>query len=84
MVGRKEKIAKESGCLVMNDNSISLTDLPRRLREISGGSIAVPTYRVLYGRILDGAIPAQRINGRWHVSESVARDIVKALASSEE
>jgi hypothetical protein len=66
------------------DATISLTDLPRKLREISGGSIPVPTYRVLYGRILDGAIPAQRINGRWHVSESAARDIVKVLTSSRE
>jgi hypothetical protein len=65
---------------VIREGTISLTDLPRKLREISGGSIPVPTYRVLYGRVLDGAIPAQRINGRWHVSESVARDLARALA----
>jgi hypothetical protein len=69
---------------MIGEATISLTDLPRKLREISGGSIPVPTYRVLYGRVLDGAIPARRINGRWHVSESVARDIVKALAASQE
>ena len=84
MVGRKEKIAKESGCLIMNDKSISLTDLPRRLREITGGTVPVPTYRVLYARVLDGTLPAERRNGRWHVSESVARDIVKALAAPQE
>lgn len=39
----------------MSEASISLTDLPRKLREISGGSVPVPTYRVLYGRVLDGA-----------------------------
>ena len=67
----------------MNDNSISLTDLPRRLREITGGTVPVPTYRVLYGRVLDGAIPAQRINGRWQVSESVALGLAQALAGGQ-
>jgi hypothetical protein len=54
MAGRKEKIAEEGGCLVMNDNGISLTDLPRRLREIIGGTVPVPTYRVLYARCSTG------------------------------
>ncbi len=67
----------------MTDNSISLTDLPRKLREITGGEVAVPTYRVLYSRVLDGTVPAQRVNGRWHVSESVARDLAQALAGGQ-
>jgi hypothetical protein len=83
MVGRKEKIAKESGCPVMNHNSISLTDLPRKLREISGGSIPVPTYRVLYGRVLDGTLPAERRNGRWHVTESAVRDLAQKVAGEQ-
>jgi hypothetical protein len=63
----------------VTNNSIFLTDLPRKLREITGGNAPVPTYRVLYGRVLDGTIPAERRNGRWHVTESVAHDLAEAL-----
>jgi hypothetical protein len=64
----------------MNDNGISLTDLPRRLREITGGTVPVPTYRVLYARVLDGTLPAERRNGRWHVTESAVRDLAQEVA----
>jgi hypothetical protein len=60
-------------------DDIALTDLPRKLREITGGKALVPSYRVLYGRVLDGTVPAERRNGRWQVSESVARDLAKGL-----
>jgi hypothetical protein len=83
MVGRKEKIAKESGCPLMNDNSVSLTDLPRRLREITGGTVPVPTYRVLYARVLDGTLAAERRNGRWHVTESAVRDMSQKVAGEQ-
>jgi hypothetical protein len=83
MVGSKEKVAKESGCLVMNDKSISLTDLPRRLREITGGTVPVPTYRVLYARVLDGTLPAERRNGRWHVTESAVRDLAQHVVGEQ-
>ena len=67
----------------MNDNGISLTDLPRRLREITGGTVPVPTYRVLYARVLDGTLPAERHNGRWHVTESAVRDLAQKVAGEQ-
>jgi hypothetical protein len=63
--------------------SISLAGLPRTVREPSRGSANVLPYRMLYGRVPDGVIPAQRVNGRWHVSESVARDFAQALAGGQ-
>lgn len=63
----------------MSDDTIPLADLPRRLREITGGKAPVPSYRVLYGRVLDGTVPAERHNGRWHVTEAVARGLANNL-----
>lgn len=62
-----------------DEASISLTDLPRKLREITGGKAAVPSYRVLYARVVDGVLPAERHNGRWRVTETVARDLAESL-----
>jgi len=61
---------------------IALVDLPRKLREITGGSAPVPSYRVLYREILDGALAAERRNGRWVVAESVAHDLARRLVAA--
>lgn len=63
----------------MSDDTISLADLPRKLREFTDGKAMVPSYRVLYARVLDGTVPAERHNGRWHVTETVARDLANSL-----
>jgi hypothetical protein len=47
---------------------IGLSQLPRTLRDRYTGR--VPSYRLVYSAILNGEIPAQRLNGRWHVLAS--------------
>jgi len=61
--------------------TIALTDLPRKLREITGGTATVPSYRIIYGRVLDGAISAERRNGRWYVTDAVVREIASSLSA---
>jgi hypothetical protein len=43
----------------------------------------VPTYRVLYARVLDGTLPAERRNGRWHVTESAVRDLAREVTGEQ-
>lgn len=45
--------------------TIKLTDVPRRIRKDFG---KIVPYRKLHGRILDGAVPAERdASGRWEI-----------------
>jgi hypothetical protein len=47
---------------------LSITELPREIAAITGNP--PPSYRKVYERVLDGLIPAERLNGRWFVQES--------------
>jgi hypothetical protein len=62
----------------MPDNTMAVSELPRRVQELTGGAATI-SYRTLYGRVLDGAVPAERRRGRWHVAESIARDLSRQL-----
>lgn len=42
----------------------NLAQLPRLLRDRYSGKI--PTYRAIYARVLDGVLPGETRNGRWH------------------
>jgi hypothetical protein len=52
----------------MIEGRIPLTDVPRAIREEVKDTASAPTYRRIYVAILNGSIPAEQINGRWHVS----------------
>jgi hypothetical protein len=57
---------------------ILLTGVKREAEKIVGATIAVP-YRKLYEMALNGDIPAEQINGRWHVERSNIRAVANAL-----
>jgi hypothetical protein len=59
---------------MLNQEKVPLTKLPRELAALTGSS---PGYRQLWGMTVDGAIPAEQVNGRWHV----ARADVPAIAT---
>ena len=44
---------------------IGLTELPTALRRLTGAE--PPPYRALYAKVVDGAVPAERVRGRWYV-----------------
>lgn len=48
----------------VTDKKFPLTALASELRRLTG---KCPTYRVLYARVLNGELPAEQVNGRWHV-----------------
>jgi hypothetical protein len=45
-----------------------LSLLPTELQKLTGEPS--PGYRSLYGKILDGQLPAKQINGRWQVDRA--------------
>ena len=47
---------------------IALTELPAALAAHTGNMGEGPSYRRLYNLILDGVIPADRINGKLYVN----------------
>jgi hypothetical protein len=56
--------------------TIGLSDLPKILREMTGRPVS---YQVLYRRIVDGALPAEKSpSGRWLIS---ADDLPAYVAS---
>ena len=57
-----------------NQERVALTSLPRELASLTGTS---PSYRQLWSLTVDGAIPAEQANGRWHV----ARADIPAIAT---
>lgn len=57
---------------------IPLTQLAPELAKLTADT--APTYRRLYLKALDGALPgAHLVNSRWHVCRSDLRAIAKAL-----
>jgi hypothetical protein len=50
---------------------IPLTIVPRAIREAVKDSSTAPSYRRIYVAVLNGSIPADQINGRWHVSANL-------------
>jgi hypothetical protein len=50
---------------------IPLTVVPRAIRDAVQDSETAPSYRRIYVAVLNGSIPADRINGRWHVSSNL-------------
>lgn len=63
----------------MSNADIALTDLPRKLREITGSNVEIPTYRMFHAKVLNGTVPAERRNGRWHIKETVVRELANDL-----
>jgi hypothetical protein len=59
---------------MLNQEKVALTKLPRELVTLTGTS---PSYRQLWCLTVDGIIPAEQVNGRWHV----ARADVPAIAT---
>lgn len=55
------------------EDLISLTELPRELRkvaeplEVDASALTRVKYQALYGRVLDGVLPAERVGSRWFV-----------------
>ena len=60
----------------MNRCTIPLSLLPRRLAELTGKSV---TYRQCYARVLDGALPAEKVGGRWHIRPEDEAAAAKAM-----
>jgi len=59
----------------MSDLSL-LSELPRELKQVTG---TTPKYRAIYAKVLDGDIPAEKENGRWHYRHEDVPAIAKAL-----
>lgn len=55
----------------MTEEKIPLTHLSNALRNVVPDKSKVPSYRQLYAAILNGEIPADRINGRLHVNSNL-------------
>lgn len=65
----------------MSENSsphdvVQLAHAPRAVRAQTGELV---TYRRLYLAILDGLIPAEQRNGRWHLTAKTIAEIPKLL-----
>ena len=54
--------------MIDNTAGMPITAVPRALLDVVKDKRSAPSYRQIYGAVLDGAIPAERINGRWHVN----------------
>ena len=59
----------------MKDRS-PLSELPRELKRATGGT---PKYRAIYAKVLDGDLPAEKINGRWTYSHEDLPIIAETL-----
>jgi hypothetical protein len=57
---------------------VPLSALPRDLAAYAGRPVA--SYRALYGKALDGVIPAQQINRIWHWNRADLPAIAAALS----
>ncbi len=65
----------------MSENSsphdvVQLAQVPRAVLAQTGKPVS---YRRLYTAILDGLIPAEQRNGRWHLTEKTIAEIPKLL-----
>ena len=59
----------------MKDRS-PLSELPRELKRATGET---PKYRAIYAKVLDGDLPAEKINGRWTYSHEDLPIIAETL-----
>jgi len=60
------------------DDVFGLPDLPRELMKFTGGKTL--SYRMLYQRVLNGALPASRSRGgRWVINRRDLPEIAAAL-----
>jgi hypothetical protein len=68
--------------MVGMDDTIPLTDLSRRLSDLTGGQVS---YHRLYKLILDSEIPAeQAMNGRWRIKFDDVPKIADKLGFTKE
>ena len=49
----------------MNQEMVALTALPRELTALTGQQ--APSYRALWTAVVDGHLPAEQVNRRYHV-----------------
>jgi hypothetical protein len=60
------------------DKVFGLPDLPRELKTFTGGKTL--SYRMLYQKVLNGALPAKRSNGgRWVIDRNDLPEIAATL-----
>jgi hypothetical protein len=57
--------------------TIPLPEVPRALRAATGASVP---YRMIYAAVLDARIPAEKLQGRWHVARADLPRIAQVLA----
>jgi hypothetical protein len=64
------------------EKTIGLTDLPRELKTFTGGKTL--SYRMLYQKVLNGALPAGRSSGgRWIIDRDDLPKIAETLGLKE-
>jgi hypothetical protein len=67
------------------EDLISLAQLPRELREAARlletekAALDRVKYKTLYGQVLDGTLPAERVGGRWFIRRKDLQEIAAAL-----
>jgi hypothetical protein len=59
------------------DERIPLPHVPRELQKLTGKQ--PPKYRDVYGRVVDGALPAEQSNGRWSTTRGELLKYAKAF-----
>jgi hypothetical protein len=62
---------------VPNPDKIPLTSVSRELAALTNAQ--APSYRKIYLAVLDGTIPAEQVNGRWHVQRGNLRKIAETF-----
>src|SRR4051794_4113209 len=62
---------------VVEDATIQLAHVPRALAEMTGQM--PPGYRRLHQLVLNAAIPAEMVRGRWHIQRAHLRAIAEFL-----
>ena len=59
----------------MDGSSFGLSLLPQKVREATGGKVAL-TYAQVYRDVVSGRIPGRHSRGRWEMSETDVPAIV--------
>ena len=79
---------KQEGTVPSPEDLIPLAQLPRELREaadlIERERVALNRvrYQTIYGYVVDGMVPAERIGGRWAVRRSDLPKLAAVLGSA--
>lgn len=68
---------------MIDEQLIASTQLPRELRDLNATGRPVPRYPRLWQAMVDGEIPAERINGRWFVRKTDLAAIASLLGLSD-